>query len=312
MARHPTAWLVVCGLASLALAVAVSLPTDLAAANKVTQPAKKPIRYPKFDPAADKVNLFDAVDAGQVTVRLIPNDAMSGTVLIENKTEKPLTVKIPDAVVGISIHAQIGNNGFGNNGFGNNGIGNNAGANNGQGNMGAGQQMQGGGVGMNQQNGQPGIGQQNGPGNPPPGFFSVPAEKIISLSFTSVCLEHGKPEPNSSSKYTLVPVSRVSKDAVLYQLLAKVGTGKVDAQAAQAAAWHLTDKMSFEELADKMNIPLGGLGAAPYFSREQILGGKQLLAEATERVAEEKPAEKSETNVETSVKLTKSARATSN
>ena len=48
--------------------------------------------FQKFDPFAEQVDLFEAVDAGQVTVRLIPKNAMGGNVLIENKTDKPLTV----------------------------------------------------------------------------------------------------------------------------------------------------------------------------------------------------------------------------
>lgn len=318
MARRAIASLVVLGLASVALAVTLSLPTDLAAASKSATPAKKPILNPKFDPTAEQVDLFEAVDAKHVTVKLVPKDAMGGTVLIENKTDKPLTVKIPDAVVGVSIHAQFNNNPLGN---GLNLFGQGIGQNNLAGGQAAGQQMQGGGVGMNGQNGQfpgNGQGQNNGPnpfGNqfgPGNGFFSIPPESVISLHLTSVCLEHGKPEPDSTSKYTLVPVSRVSKDPVLHQLLAAVGSGKLDAQAAQAAAWHLTDNLSFDELAAKMNVPLGGLGAAPYFSREQIQTAKELISQATERAEKEKSAGASADKADAPAKVTKSARLTSN
>ena len=100
---------VLCGLTSLAMVVAMSLPNELAAASKTSQSFKKPIKNPKFDPSAEQVDIFAAVDAGQVTIRLIPRNAMGGNVLIENKTDKPLTVKIPEAVVGVSIHSQFGN-----------------------------------------------------------------------------------------------------------------------------------------------------------------------------------------------------------
>jgi len=278
------------GLLSVALIAIVGLQTEAGAANKNTS-SKKPIKNPKFDPTAEQVDLFNAVDAGLVTVRLIPKDAMGGNVLIENKTGKALTVKIPEAVVGVSIHAQPGNLGFGNFLGANNGAQNNLPG----GQAGAGQQMQGGGIGMNQQNGPNNqFGPQNGFPNPGGGlpnqvgnnFFSVPAEKVISLPFQSVCLEHGKQEPNSSSKYTLIPVPKVSTDPVLYQLLAAVGTGKVDAQAAQAAAWHLANKMSFEQLAEKTNAPLPGLPGAPYFTREQLQTAKDLIEQATEKAAE--------------------------
>src|SRR5579859_7164616 len=109
MARRPIAVLVACGLMSVALVVSGLVPTELGAATKTSKTAnKKPIRNPKFDPSAEQVDLFEAVDAGQVTVKLVPKDAMGGTVFIENKTDKPLNVKVPEAVIGVSINAQFG------------------------------------------------------------------------------------------------------------------------------------------------------------------------------------------------------------
>jgi hypothetical protein len=124
------------------------------------------------------------------------------------------------------------------------------------------------------------------------GFFSVPAEKVVSLQFNSVCLEHGKPEPSPNSKYTLVPLSRVNSSPVLYQLLTRVGAGKVDPQSAQAAAWHLTDKMSFDELAAKTEEHLGDVNVTPYFSREQLLGAQMLLAQAESLAQDEEENDK--------------------
>ena len=269
MARRPVALLFACGLTSLAIVVAASLPIELSAASKAT---KKPIKNPKFDPTAEKVDLFEAVEAKQVTVKLIPRDAMGGTVLIENKTDKPLTVKVPEAVAGVSIHSQFG--GMGGGGMGGGGMGGAGGG----------------------------------------GFFSIPAEKVVSLQFNSVCLEHGKPEPGPNSKYTIVPLSRVSTDPVLYQLLTKVGTGKVDPQAAQAAAWHLTDKMSFQELAEKVEEHLGDINPSPYFTRDQLLGAQQLLSQAVAKADEKEEAEKLAPKAEKEIepRTNRTARAASN
>ena len=129
----------------------------------------------------------------------------------------------------------------------------------GMGGGGGGQAMGGGMGGGGMGGGGMGGGGMGGGGMGGGGFFSIPAEKVVSLQFNSVCLEHGKPEPSGNSKYTLVPLSRVNSDPVLYRLMTKVATGKVDSQAAQAAAWHLTDKMSFNELADKMEEHLGDI-----------------------------------------------------
>lgn len=308
MARRPVALLFACGLTSLAIVVAASLPIELSAASKAT---KKPIKNPKFDPTAEKVDLFEAVEAQQVSVKLIPRDAKGGTVLIENKTDKPLTVKIPDAVAGVSIHSQFG--GMGGGGMGGMGGGGMGGG--GMGGGGGGQQM-GGGMGGGGMGGMGGGGMGGGGmgGAGGGGFFSIPAEKVVSLQFNSVCLEHGKPEPGPNSKYTIVPLSRVSTDPVLYQLLTKVGTGKVDSQAAQAAAWHLTDKMSFEQLAEKVEEHLGDANPSPYFTRDQLLGAQVLLSQAMAKADEKEESDKLAPAAveETSPRTTRTARASSN
>ena len=282
------------GLTLLALVVATSLPTELVAAIKNSPTFTKPIKNPKFDPSAEQVDLFEAVDAGQVTIRLIPKNAMGGNVLIENKTDKPLTVKIPEAVAGVSIHSQFGNFGAGNLGLGNQGPGNNAAMGNGQ----NGQQQLGGGIGPAQGNGQAfGNGQGNNAQGVGQGFFSIPAEMVISLNFNSVCLEHGKPEPGPNSKYTLAPISKISRDPVLYQLLKVVRSGKVDTKAAQAAAWHQASKMSFQQLSEKMNTPLGALTQTPDFTRSQILAAEELIAQAKQKAAKASFVETSESKV---------------
>lgn len=277
MVRRSSAALIACCLASFALVVSGwQLPESTAAGNKTV--SKKPIRNPKFDPAGEQVEFFAAIEAGQIEARLIPKNALGGNVLIENKTDKPLNVKVPEAAVGVPMNFQFGGGGGGFGGGGQQGgIG---------GQQGGGQQQQGGGFGGGQQGGFGGAGggQQGGGG----GFFSVPPERVISLPFNSVCLEHGKPDPTPSSRYKLVPVSQVSQDPVLYELLTVVGTGKVDSQAAQAAAWHLTDKMSFQQLAAKATTHLGGQAPTPYFSQAQLQGAQQLLALSTQKAEQRK------------------------
>ena len=277
MVRRSSAALIACCLLSFALVLSGWHDSETSAAGDSKKSSyKRPIRNPKFDPTGEQVEFFAAIEAGQIEAKLIPKNALGGNVLIENKTDKPLNVKVPEAVVGVPMHFQFGGGGGQQGGFG--------GGQQGGGQQGGGQQQQGGGMGGGQQGG--GGGQQGGGGGG--GFFSVPAERVISVPFNSVCLEHGKPEPTSSSRYKLVPVSQVSQDPVLYELLSVVGTGKVDSQSAQAAAWHLTDKMSFQQLSAKTVIHLGGLPPTPYFSQAQLQGAQQLLALSTQRAEERK------------------------
>lgn len=123
---------------------------DIASAASKTA-NKKPITNPKYDPNAEEVELFAAIEAGQVEAKLIPKNALGGTVFIENKTDKPLNVKVPEAVIAAPIHAQMGGMGMGG----------------GMGGMGGG--MGGGGMGMGGGMGGGGMGG---------GMFSIPAEPL--------------------------------------------------------------------------------------------------------------------------------------
>ena len=98
--------------------------------------------------------------------------------------------------------------------------------------------------------------------------------------------------------YKLVPTETYTKDTVLQELLAGIATGKLNRNVAQAAAWHLTDDMSWEQLAAKTIKRVGGLGNQPYFTREEILAAMSLVS-----AAEAKAREKNEGEIKTEKKL---------
>ncbi|MCH7990157.1 MAG: hypothetical protein IID46_13540, partial [Planctomycetes bacterium] len=152
---------------------------------------------------------------------------------------------------------------------------------------------QGGGQGGGGQGGGQGGGGQGGGGGG--GFFSIPPEKIIKVEYHAVCLEHGKPEPSPRKTYRIIKVEDYTKDPVLQMLIEMVGTNRIDPQIAQAAAWNLTDKMSWQTLAAKQHKYLGGRRPTPYFSRAQIFRAQQLVAFA---VGEAKEKQKRERNGE--------------
>jgi hypothetical protein len=80
----------------------------------------------------------------------------------------------------------------------------------------------------------------------------------------------------------------------LQQLITRVGTSRVDLVAAQAAAWHLNSKMSWNELAAKLYTNVGGAGPRPYFSREQLYAAQNLVAQAAQAAREEEAAKESD------------------
>jgi hypothetical protein len=102
----------------------------------------------------------------------------------------------------------------------------------------------------------------------------------------SVCLNHGKPEPGTQMTYRLVPLETYTSDVALQRLLIAVGSGQLEPGAAQAAAWHLSDAMSWDELSEKKIEHLGGIEAEPYFSAEQIAGAREAVAAARAAVSD--------------------------
>lgn len=210
------------------------------------------------------VEMFSAIEKGQINVKLIPKDSTRCRVLIENKTDKPLSVKLPETFAGVPVLAQAAGP---RPGAGGGGGGNNSNNNNNS------NQSMGGGMG--------GMGGMGGGG-----FFNVAPEQVGKLNVTTVCLEHGKGEPNARIPYEIKPLDSVTKKSGVAELCGSLGYNQVDQRAAQAAAWHLNNDMSWQELAAKRLKHANGT-SEPYFSQQEIQTGMKVAALAM-KVAEEK------------------------
>lgn len=237
--------------------------------------AKKPIPPQKYDPSAEKADdLFEAMEAGLVDVKIVAKNSKGGNVMITNNNEKPLNVKLPDTFLAVQVLKQGALGG----GLGGGGLGGGLGG----GGQGGQAQTTGGGGGGGLGGGLGGMG-AGGAGGAGGGFFSIPPEKTVYVPYTSVCLEHGKVEPAPRMEYRMVPTEEMVKDPALQELLLLVATGRVNQQAGQAAAWHLADKMSWQELAAKSVKHLGGAPPTPYFNRAELQYASQLVGMAHER-----------------------------
>jgi hypothetical protein len=215
-----------------------------------------------IDPDTPTVDMFDGIADGDLAVKFIPKDSKEGKVLIENKTDKPLTVKLPDAFAGVPVLAQ------------------NAGAagsssNNNNANQGVGGGMGGGGGG----------GGQGG------NMFNVPPEKVALVKVTTVCLDHGKAEPRAGVPYEIKPIESVTDKPEVQELCRMLGTGQINQRAAQVAAWHLNNGMSWQELAAKQLRHAGG-SSEPYFTDLEIRGGINLAGIVAKAVEQRKQQEK--------------------
>ena len=62
----------------------------------------------EFNPEHESIEMFQAIEDGQIEVRLIPRNSTEANVLIENKTEQPLNVELPAAFAGVPVLAQFG------------------------------------------------------------------------------------------------------------------------------------------------------------------------------------------------------------
>ncbi len=265
-----------CWVARLGLALAVAfIPAYLLAAG----PSRKAARTNRAQPA-ETVEMFQAMKDGKIDVKLIAKDSKQANILIENKTDKPLSVQLPDAFAGVQVLAQIGGGGLGGGGFGGGGgglggggLGSGGGQGVGGGFGGGGGGLGGGGGGFGGGGGGFGGGGLGGGG----GFLNVRPEQVGKLRVTTVCLEHGKAEPRARMKYEIKPIAEFTDDEEVHELCRLLGSRLIDQRSAQAAAWHLSNNMTWRQLASKQIRFANGM-TRPYFRRAEIHRAMQAVS----------------------------------
>lgn len=228
---------------SLVVLALVAVPVVVQGAER----RKPTIKRGDYNPQHATVDMFEGMKSGQLEVRIILQDAKDGKLFIENKTDQPLNVKLPDAFVAVLAQAA---GGFG----GNLNVGNPGAGNQGYQNFG----------------GMGGFGGLGGPmGGFGGGFFNVPAERVGEIPVEGVCLNHGLKEPRPNIAYKVVPVEEYSSDPALKELLTMYREGRYTHAAAQAAAWHIANGMSWQELATK-HIQRANGQRVPYFAPQDL------------------------------------------
>ena len=249
-----------CGLCGLAIGL-IAMAASVGAAQGATKGSKP-------DTSAREVEMFSAMKSGDIEVKLIPRNESEARVLIKNKTDKPLNVRLPEAFAGIPVLGQAAAGGRRNRDNNNNNTNNNN-ANQGLGGGFGGGGFGGGGFG----GGGMGGGGMGGGGQ---GFFNVPPEKVGQLRVKTVCLEHGKQNPRAAIPYDIKPIESLTSKPEVQEFVKLFGQGRFSQQAAQAAAWHLSSGMSWQELASKRVEHLNGQGH-PYFTPMDLREGQQIV-----------------------------------
>jgi hypothetical protein len=257
---------------------------SLVAATQLVGAGKAPIKNLTFDPTAEKAEMFTAVESGILSVRVVAHNPEGGKMYFKNLSGKPLTVILPEAVTIVHVLKQFGGGGMG--GFGGGGMGGGQ-----QGGFGGGQSGGGGFGGGGMGGGGFGGGGMGGGGfggGGGAGFFSIPPDRVAQVPYHSVCLNHGKQDPSPAMTYVAVPIEKYTDNKILQETIRMIGTGRLDYSVAQAAAWHITDNMSWEELGNLRANEIEGIEsyADPVFSTDQLQSAQQLVVEAAKRIDE--------------------------
>ena len=106
------------------------------------------------------------------------------------------------------------------------------------------------------------------------------------MKVINVCLEHGKKDPNPRVAYEIVPMESFNKDPKVLEMVKMLARGEIDQHAAQAAAWHLANGLTWEDLANKVGVKHLNGSKEPYFTPEQLLAAHKIAGEADRRAEE--------------------------
>jgi hypothetical protein len=102
------------------------------------------------------------------------------------------------------------------------------------------------------------------------GMMRVEPDRPRKFAVATLCLEHGKPDPNPRMKYKVVRLSEVNSNPEIAELCKALAKGQVPQNTAQAAAWHIANGLSWEELASKPRKICDYTGVEMYFSGLEI------------------------------------------
>ncbi|HEX3871559.1 MAG TPA: hypothetical protein VHV77_14045 [Pirellulales bacterium] len=215
---------------------------------------------------AKAVDLFKAAEAGQIEVRVIPRDEKQARILVTNKTNEPLRVRMPAVYAASPILAQF--NGFGNN--------------NQQQTTQSASQRFGGPTNMQQNNNR--------------GLFNIPPQQTRDVKVAGVCLDYGKPLPRAAMPYRLVPLSTVSTRPELETVLREFGEGECSQKVAQAAAWQITGGLTWEQLREEKGAMVAATVFEPYFTKQELDEAQKLVEKAAAEESQPSKATKSKTS----------------
>lgn len=115
------------------------------------------------------------------------------------------------------------------------------------------------------------------------GIFNIGPEKVGKIKVALMCLEHGKKDPDSRMEYEIRPIESFTNNASVIELCRMLGRGEISQNIGQAAAWHLANGLSWDELAEKDRIRLMDGSGERYFDRTELQFAMRVTDEALRR-----------------------------
>lgn len=209
------------------------------------------------------IDFFDAKNQGLIEVDLTARDSLNVQMQVKNLTDEPLIVSKPFAFGAVPVLAQSG--------YGDDNS-----------------QSIGGGIGalFSSDVAAKFIGDSGSEYSIAPKFNIAP-KKTVRENLKTVCLEHGKKEPNNRTKFDVRPISEVVEKPEIAILCNQVGTGCLNQAAGQAAVWHMNSEMSWQQLATKTTTPQQGSPfVKPYFNPQQLMVAQNAVGQVVQYVKE--------------------------
>ena len=110
------------------------------------------------------------------------------------------------------------------------------------------------------------------------GMFNVPPEKVGQSRSPPSASNTARREPRAADPLRNQADGELHHQARRPRVVQMLGNGQINQRAAQAAAWHLNNGMSWQELAAK-RLRFANGTSQPYFSPAEIQAGMQIAAD---------------------------------
>jgi len=120
------------------------------------------------------------------------------------------------------------------------------------------------------------------------GMFNIAPDKVQKVKIVTVCLDHGKDDPNPRVPYRPIPLESYAKSPAIGELVKLMIAGKIDQHSAQAATWHIQNGLSWEELARKIGVKHIDGRKEPYFTQAHLQRAVLAVKYATEQAEKSK------------------------